>query len=282
MRNVLSLFDGISCGQLALDRVGISVGQYYASEIDKHAISITQRSFPNTIQLGSVCDVNGADLPPIDLLFGGSPCQSFSSVGKGEGFQGKSGLFWEFVRVLEEVRAVNPDVLFLLENVVMKREWRDAISAALGVEPIQIDSKLVSAGTRKRLYWTNIPRVGQPANKGLSFGDVRDLHPDPYYFWKPEHQDKLERKEYIWKSYYRITGNADKVPCLMAQAGRTAQPKVYEGDRLRALSCEEWERVMTVPVGYTAGLSERQRKHALGNGWTVDVIAHIFRSIRGR
>ena len=134
---VLSLFDGMSCGQIALNRAGISYGKYYASEIDKHAIKVTQHNYPNTIQLGDVTQLKGSDLPRIDLLIGGSPCQSFSNAGKGEGFDGKSGLFWEYVRLLKEVKPT----YFLLENVKMKKEWQDIISEALGVEPIEINSK---------------------------------------------------------------------------------------------------------------------------------------------
>lgn len=127
--NVLSLFDGMSCGQIALERAGIKVNNYFASEIDEKAIYITQKNFPNTKQLGSITELKGSDLPKIDLLFGGSPCQSFSSFGNGKGFNGKSGLFWEFVRVLNET---NP-TYFLLENVVMKKEWGNIITEALGV-----------------------------------------------------------------------------------------------------------------------------------------------------
>jgi DNA (cytosine-5)-methyltransferase 3A len=153
--NVLSLFDGLSCGQIALNRVGIKYDKYYSSEIDKHAIKVTQHNYPNTIQLGDVTKIKGSDLPKIDLLFGGSPCQSFSSAGTRTGFDGKSGLFWEYVRVLDEVKPT----YFLLENVVMKKEWEKIITDVLGVEPIKINSSLVSAQNRVRLYWTNIPNV---------------------------------------------------------------------------------------------------------------------------
>ena len=163
--NVLSLFDGMSCGQIALNKAGIEYGNYFASEIEQAPIKVTQHNYPNTIQLGSVIDVKGVDLPKIDLMFGGSPCQSFSNAGKGEGFDGKSGLFWEYVRILKEV---NP-TYFLLENVKMKKEWKDIISKELGVEPIEINSSLLSAQNRPRLYWTNIPNVDIPKDKGLLF-----------------------------------------------------------------------------------------------------------------
>lgn len=134
--NVLSLFDGMSCGQIALNKIGIEYENYFASEIDKYAIQVTQNNYPNTKQLGSVLDVKAENLPKIDLLIGGSPCQSFSNIGNGKGFDGKSSLFWEYVRVLNEVKPK----YFLLENVVMKKEWEDIISEALGVKPIMINS----------------------------------------------------------------------------------------------------------------------------------------------
>ena len=166
--NVLSLFDGMSCGQIALNNIGIEYENYYASEIDVHAIKVTQHNYPNTIQLGDIHNIKGSDLPNIDLLMGGSPCQSFSSAGSRAGFDGKSKLFWEFIRVLNEVKPK----YFLLENVKMKKEWEDIITKEMGVEPILINSNLVSAQNRERLYWTNIPNITQPNNKNIKFKDV--------------------------------------------------------------------------------------------------------------
>lgn len=170
--NVLSLFDGMSCGQIALNKVGIKYDNYFASEIDKHAIQVTQNNYPNTKQIGSVLNLKGLDLPKIDLLFGGSPCQSFSSFGNGDGFNGKSGLFWEFVRLLNEVKPT----YFLLENVNMKKEWQNIISKELGVEPISFNSNLVSAQNRDRLYWTNI-KFELPKDKNILFKDVLENLP---------------------------------------------------------------------------------------------------------
>ena len=150
--NVLSLFDGMSCGQIALNKSGIKYNNYYASEIDKYAIKVTQHNYPNTIQLGDITKIKGSDLPKIDLLIGGSPCQSFSNAGRGTGFDGKSGLFWEYVRILKEVQPT----YFLLENVKMKKEWQDVISETLGVQPIEINSKFFVPQNRPRLFWTNI------------------------------------------------------------------------------------------------------------------------------
>lgn len=173
--NVLSLFDGMSCGQIALERAGIKVDNYFACEIDKFAIKVTQTNYPNTKQLGSVTDLIGTDilLPKIDLLIGGSPCQGFSFAGKQLNFEDpRSKLFFEFVRILEEIRLVNPNVKFLLENVRMKKEYQHVISKYLGVEPIEVNSALVSAQNRRRLYWTNIQGFEMPEDKGILLKDI--------------------------------------------------------------------------------------------------------------
>lgn len=184
--NVLSLFDGMSCGQIALRELGIKVDNYFASEIDKHAIAQTQLNFPDTIQLGDVCGVHAADLPPIDLLIAGSPCQGFSFAGKMLNFNDpRSKLFFEFVRILDEYRAVNPDVKYLLENVRMRREYQYVISDTLGIEPVMINSALVSAQNRVRLYWSNIRTapfslfmlrtdIPQPADRNIYLKDILD------------------------------------------------------------------------------------------------------------
>lgn len=183
--NVLSLFDGMSCGQIALLEAGIKVDKYFASEIDKHAIAQTQLNFPNTIQLGDVTKVKGNDLPKIDLLIGGSPCQGFSFAGKQLNFNDpRSALFFEFVRILKEVRAINPNVKFLLENVRMRKEYEAIISNELGLFPVEINSALVSAQNRVRLYWTNIRTreeglfsevytdIPQPEDRGILLKDI--------------------------------------------------------------------------------------------------------------
>jgi len=164
--NVLSLFDGISCGQIALERAGIEVDSYFSSEIDKYAMQITMANYPNTIQLGDVREIKAENLPKIDLLIGGSPCQGFSFAGKQLNFDDpRSKLFFEFVRLKNDV---NP-TYWLLENNKMKKEYQDIISNYLGVEPIKINSSLVSAQNRERLYWTNIPNVTQPKDKKLCY-----------------------------------------------------------------------------------------------------------------
>jgi len=162
--NVLSVFDGMSCGQIALNKLNIKYDKYYASEIDKYAIQQTKKNYPNTIHLGNVTKIKGSDLPQIDLLMGGSPCQGFSFAGKQLNFDDpRSALFFEFVRLLKET---NPKY-FLLENVRMKKEYQDVITEHLSVEPIMINSALVSAQNRVRLYWTNIPNITQPEDKGI-------------------------------------------------------------------------------------------------------------------
>lgn len=186
--NVLSLFDGMSCGQIALREAGIKVDKYFASEIDKHAIAQTQLNFPDTIQLGDVTQVRGSDLPKIDLLLGGSPCQGFSFAGKQLNFKDpRSVLFFEYVRILRELKAINPDIKFLLENVRMRKEYKYVISKELGLFPVEINSALVSAQNRVRLYWTNIRTrtegffsevytdIPQPTDKGIFLRDILEL-----------------------------------------------------------------------------------------------------------
>jgi DNA-cytosine methyltransferase len=167
--NVLSLFDGLSCGQIALNKANISYDNYFASEIEKDPIRVTQHNYPNTIQLGDVCKISENDLPQIDLLCGGSPCQSFSpAISSNTGFDGKSKLFFEYVRLLKELKPK----YFLLENVVMKKEWENVITSYLGVSPIMINSELFSAQSRPRLYWTNIPISKLPENNSLVLEDI--------------------------------------------------------------------------------------------------------------
>lgn len=191
--NVLSLFDGMSCGQIALRELGIKIDRYYASEINKHAIKQTQLNFPDTIQLGDVRGVHAKDLPKIDLLIGGSPCQGFSFAGKQLNFNDpRSALFFEFVRILDECREINPDVKFLLENVRMKREYEQVISDTLGIRPVMINSALVSAQNRVRLYWSNIctapdglfeikTDIPQPKDRGLFLRDILEDDVDAKY-----------------------------------------------------------------------------------------------------
>jgi DNA (cytosine-5)-methyltransferase 3A len=311
--NVLSLFDGISCGQIALERAGIKVKQYYASEINKHAIIVTQRNYPNTIQLGSVVDVNPEDLPKIDLLIGGSPCQSFSMLGKRHGmstvskqniltlddyldfkgqgyeFQGQSYLFWEYVRLL---RSLNPRY-FLLENVLMLKQWEKVITHALDVVPIFINSNLVSAQDRKRLYWTNIPFNPNIKDKNIVATDIKDG--DDGYI-RPAQMSYISKEivEGITK-YTKYARYIDgKFPCITTSCGSPwplgssiwIRDKEFIFERpfptndVKPLTVKEAERLQTLPDDYTAGIAKTHRYAAIGNGWTVDVIAHIFKSLQ--
>ena len=268
--NVLSLFDGMSCGQIALNRVGIKYDKYFASEIDKYAIQITQKNYPNTIQIGSVLDVKGSDLPKIDLLFGGSPCQSFSRAGKGEGFDGESRLFWEFVRVLNEVKPT----YFLLENVVMKKEWEYIITEALGVKPIEISSEKLVPQARRRLYWTNIPNVKQPDQVEYNIKDFFDGEGFP----SSCDVNRIFKRKNVFNTltatYWKGIRGSGR-PAISLREGFLDTDR----DAHRMLTPNECERLQTVPKDYTEGVSKTQRYKMLGNGWTVDVIGHIFKNI---
>ena len=270
--NVLSLFDGMSCGQIALNKVGIKYDNYYASEIDVHAIKVTQHNYPNTIQLGDIHNIKGSDLPKIDLCFGGSPCQSFSSAGNRTGFDGKSGLFWEFVRVLNEVQSK----YFLLENVKMKKEWEDIITKEMGVEPIRINSNLVSAQNRERLYWTNSPNLTQPEDKNIKLSDV--LTDDNFRTIPKCFYNKWGTKERINKNPNWVKN--EKSNCLTTKNCHTNQYLFNEDKTLcRLLNPTEFERLQTIPEGYTSVVSNTERYKMIGNGWTVDVISFIFEQI---
>ena len=279
--NVLSLFDGMSCGQIALNKVGIEYENYFASEIKPHAIQVTQHNYPNTIQVGDITKLNGNDLPKIDLLIGGSPCQDFSRANrKQEGLDGeKSGLFWEYVRLLKET---NP-TYFLLENVRMKQEWQDIISEELGVKPIRINSSLVSGGMRDRFYWTNIPNVTQPEDCGIKLCDIIDtgfterdkcLCLLESYSRPMKTPSKIARR-YFKYGFWQVIFKDEETYNRLKENYELATE-----DDVRYLNKDEMERVQTIPVGYTELLSRNDAACLLGDGWTVDVIAHIFKNLK--
>lgn len=333
--NVLSLFDGMSCGQIALERAGVKVDNYFASEVDKYAIEVTQKNYPNTIQLGSVIDLKIEDLPKIDLLIGGSPCQGFSFAGKMKGastkckkeittlkqylklkkdgfeFDGQSYLFWEYIRILENIKIKNRNVLFLLENVHMANKWHDMINKAIGVKSIKINSNLVSAQNRERLYWTNIKDIEILSDKNILLKDiVQDKVEDKYFL-----SDKaiVYITDAIRLKKKRTAINGSKAICLMSQYNQSkngtflcvdsngriddkktgtlpqryykgvekfgSSPFLYDG-RFRKFTPIECERLQTVDDNYTKNVSDTQRYKMLGNGWTVDVIAHIFKGLK--
>lgn len=190
--NVLSTFDGMSCLRIVLDKLSIPVTNYFASEIDKYAIQVSKANWKDVQHIGDVTKVHAANLPMIHLLAGGSPCQGFSFAGKQLNFEDpRSKLFFEFVRLLKEIRLVNPDVWFFLENVVMKKEYQGVITEALGVQPVMINSALVCAQNRKRLYWTNIPFMGQPEDRGIVLKDILETEVNKKYFLNQSQIDKL-------------------------------------------------------------------------------------------
>ena len=302
--NVLSLFDGMSCGQIALEKSGFQVDKYFASEIDKHAIKVAKANYPDMVHLGDVRDVRADDLPQIDLLIGGSPCQGFSFAGKQLNFDDpRSKLFWEYVRLLRELQPK----YFLLENVKMKQESMDVITEALGVEPIFINSNLVSAQNRQRYYWTNIPMDKLPDDKGIMLKDIledgfvdRDKAHciDANYFKGGNLKSYFEkhRRQLVFSDeglchvgdadlkghgYNRRVYHPDgKAPSLCAASGGNLEPKTFiSPDSWRKLTPLECERLQTVPEGYTAHVSNTQRYRMLGNGWTVDVISHILKGM---
>jgi site-specific DNA-cytosine methylase len=272
IKNVLGLFDGMSCGQIALNRVGIKYNKYFASEIDKYAIDVTQHNYPETIQIGDILNVKGSDLPKIDLMFGGSPCQGFSFAGKRLNFEDpRSKLFFEFVRLKEEL---NPKY-FLLENVKMKKEHEQVITEHMGVEPIRINSKIVSAQNRERLYWTNIPGIEQPEQINYNVNDFIDEPGFPSSCGV----DRVFKKKKVFNTltatYWKGIRGSGR-PAVSTKEG------FLDDDRTahRMLTPNECERLQTVPLDYTKCVSKTQRYKMLGNGWTVDVIAHIFKNIR--
>ena len=305
---VLSLFDGMSCGQLALRQLGIPIEKYYASEIDKYAIAVTQANYPNTIQVGDVCALDPKDFADVDLIIGGSPCVGFSVAGKGEGFQDpRSALFFEFVRL---VKAIQPKY-FLLENVRMKKEWLTIISEQLGVEGICINSALVSAQNRVRYYWTNIPDVTQPADQGILLKDVLEL--DCELCKKTPVHNKINQAKVDnmqpgdiaatqinnSKSFGNAVNVDGKAFTLRASNPngvvmskiRDKSKTVRTGGRLsydrhewdsvdelhyRKLTPLECMRLQTVPDDYKMPVSNTQKYKLLGNGFTVAVIQHIF------
>ena len=330
--NVLSLFDGMSCARIALKELGIKVDKYFASEIDKYAIAQTRLNFPDTIQLGDVTQVDGYALPKIDLLVGGSPCQGFSFAGKQLNFKDpRSKLLFEYVRILKELRAKNPNIKFMLENVRMRKEYEMVITNELGLFPVCINSSLVSAQNRIRLYWTNIRTrteglfsevytdIPQPKDKGLLLKDILETEVDTKYYLsekvinnmlqRPRGENKggfiegkaptltanaweqtnlvVERngvrqlnqsKESAGQQPYqqnRIYDTEGKSPALMhGHAGNTIN--VFGGGKIRRLTPLECSRLQTIPSWYVWQCSETQTYKMLGNGWTVEVIKHIF------
>lgn len=315
---VLSLFDGMSCGMIALERAGVKVTAYYASEIDKHSKIVSASNYQDIVQIGDVTKVsykhgilyteNGNfNTGEIDLVIGGSPCQSFSNLGDGSGFEGKSGLFFHWLRILHEV---NPK-FFLLENVKMKKEWKLELDNHVGVGGKEINSNLVSAQNRSRYYWSNL-KFEQPEDKQQTLSNIVKKDVQEKYFLSTKAKAYILDKDRLKK---RLTVlNGDKSVCLPARytalngtflcvdcngkldnlkagtltarynkgvASFGGDPFILDMDSvsIRRFTPEECEQLQTVPVGYTSAVADTHRYKMLGNGWTADVIAHIFRSL---
>lgn len=282
--NVLSLFDGMSCGRLALERAGIPVTTYYASEIDKTAMKVSRDNYPDIVQLGDINNLQKWGIGNIDLIIGGSPCQDMSRArvinGKAvTGLKGdKSSLFRKY---LEAVHRYNP-TYFLLENVVMPDLDRDVISMMLGVEPIIINSNLVSYQNRERLYWTNIPGIAIPGDKNISFQDYKDTDFEYCSQFKVKQTPSRLKMwgDGVSGSCPNVT-HRNKINCITLKQDRFKNAGLVEFDGFcRYLTTRELELGQTLPVGYTKSISMRQAENVIGNGWTVDVITHILGSLK--
>lgn len=282
--NVLSLFDGMSCGQIALNRAGIKYENYYASEIKKTAIKVTKDNYPETKQIGDVDLFNFSTLPKIGLLIGGSPCQDFSLLKtNGEGLLGdKSKLFYSYLAVLKKLKPK----YFLLENVKMKKTNEFALNEYLGVDGIHINSRLVSYQNRPRVYWTNIPGITMPRDLNVNFQDFKETCPE---VCKAYSVNKTPSRVRMWnngngKNNVSSCANvtmSNKIYCLTGKQDRAPNSGLIKcGGFCRYLTRRELEQAQNVPVGYTNSVSYNQAQDLLGNGWTVDVIAHILKNIK--
>lgn len=293
--NVLSLFDGVSCARIALDNLGVKVDKYYASEIDKYAISVSKNNYPNIIHLGDIKDIEAKDLPQIDLLIGGSPCQDLSNAQKGLGLKGaKSSLFYEYIRLLEEI---NPKY-FLLENV--KNKWGNVMSDYVGVDYIEINSAILSAQSRPRYYWTNIDfeKFPQKLSKTTLVDIVEKEVDEKYYLNKNGldiflngvilneniSKDGINKVFEIPKDIHndnerqrRVYSLKSKSPTILARADTT---KIFVHNRVRKLTPLECERLQCIPDNYTALVSNTQRYKMIGNAFTVSIIEHFLKGLK--
>lgn len=282
--NVLSLFDGISCGMVALERAGIKVDKYYASEIDKYAIQISKKNYPDIIQLGDITkwkewDIDWAN---IDLIVGGSPCQGFSFAGKMLNFEDpRSKLFFVFVDILNHIKQINPNIKFMLENVKMKQEWQDVINEHLGVKPVLINSSLFSAQNRNRLYWANWNVPNPTEDKKIVWSDVMLHNATDVYYLSQKMLDWINKSEERKNKFKIYTTDSDcKMQMIEASHYKGISNQrcfaILDNDKLRYIHPVECERLQNLKDDYTKGVSNTQRYKMIGNGWTIDVIVYIL------
>lgn len=292
--NVLSLFDGISCARIALDNLGIVVENYFASEIDKYAIKVSKENYPDIIHLGDIRNIKSVNLPKIDLLIGGSPCQDLSNAQKGLGLQGeKSGLFYEYIRLLKEIKPT----YFFLENV--KNKWGETMSKYVGVDYIEVNSNLFGAQSRPRLYWTNInyPQLPSKLSK-INISDIIEQDADERYYINKEgienfilssrcnpslSKDGINKVFDIPKEIHkdnerqrRVYSVNSKSPTILARADTT---KILINGRIRKLTPLECERLQSIPDNYTVSACDTQRYKMIGNAFTVNVIEHFLKGV---
>lgn len=295
--NVLSLCDGMSCGHIALDEIGIKVNKYYASEIDKNAIKVTNDNYPDTIQIGDVTKITEDFLkllPKIDLVLFGSPCRSLTKTTAGRkeynnGLKGTSGLFYPCRNILQWIKTNNnPNVYFLVENVDSnKTKDIDEMSMLLGVRPVLIDSNLFSAQDRKRNYWTNIPLDVLPKSNSLVLKDIMDDNVDEKYFYKESFTYHGNDKKVCATLHInghdilkRVNNKNFKSPTLTACRGGNKQKKVFDNGRCRKLTPNEYRKLQTIPEWYKMNVADSHIYNMCGDGWTINVITWIFKELK--
>lgn len=279
--NVLSLFDGMSCGQIALNKIGVKPEKYYAAELDKYAITVTQANYPNTIQLGDVTEWRewSIDWSSIDLLIGGSPCQGFSFAGKRLAFDDpRSKLFFIYVDILNHIKKHNPDVKFMLENVKMKKEYLDVISEHLGVKPVFINSEVCCPVSRPRRYWANW-FFDQPKTADIFFSDVLlndliEMSPAWHKWWE------LNKEFQTKKGYSKVPAAGEKGICMTTRQYASWNGNFVEvGGVYKKPGIGSLAALVGAPCDYLTKVSQRQAEVLTGNGWSVDVIAHILKGV---
>ena len=297
--NVLSLCDGMSCGQIALKELGINVDNYYASEIDKNAIKVTQDNFPQTVQLGDVVTLSDneemlKELPKIDLIMFGFPCRSLSNATAGReeynnGLKGVSGIFYNCLKIMNWIKGNNnQDVKFLIENVNSNnKKDLGIVSKLVGVEPVLINSNLFSAQDRERLYWTNIEIETLPASCELVLKDIMDKEVKENYYYTQDFTYHGDDKKVCATLHIkghdilkRVNNKEFKSPTLTSCRGGHHQKKVFDNGRCRKLTENEYRKLQTIPEWYVMNVAKSHIYNMCGDGWTIEVIKHIFKGLK--